>query len=159
MFGNSQAFRALSACVSALAETADHQPARVPYRDSKLTWLLRDALGGGAPLGAGTRVTVVACCSGEDEQIESTIATLRFAQKCRHACVWLATVEGEATDAGRAARLLRQRPQFPAARLCTDSSSPLSTARSSAPPLAPGTLAASKALALQRGPEESDDSD
>jgi hypothetical protein len=54
------AHAALSRCL-AMAATEEAPP----YRDSKLTWLCRDALGGSlssAP-GGGARLTVLACCS------------------------------------------------------------------------------------------------
>ena len=54
------AHAALSRCLAMVV--AEEAP---PYRDSKLTWLCRDALGGSlssAP-GGGARLTVLACCS------------------------------------------------------------------------------------------------
>lgn len=83
----------------AAAEIDNPAPA-IPYRDSKLTWLLRDALGGGvAEAGdhiqtfaenrhGGMRTTVLACCATEPGALPATMNTLRFAQRCRHASVW-----------------------------------------------------------------------
>ena len=48
-------------------------PAVVPYRDSTLTWLLKDALGG------NSLTTLIATVSPSAEQAEQTQSTLRFA--------------------------------------------------------------------------------
>ena len=77
----------------------------MPYRDSKLTWLLRDALGGGSASGgaggsgggggggndgAGDeeedgRLAFLATCTVDEADIDDTIDTLRFASRCRYA--------------------------------------------------------------------------
>ena len=50
----------------------------MPYRDSKLTRLLQDSLGGNA------RTCVVACVSPHDSNIEETLNTLKYAQRARN---------------------------------------------------------------------------
>jgi hypothetical protein len=58
-----------------------HQPApphHVPYRDSKLTLLLRDALGGGR-----SRTVLVVCCSTARRDAAETLSSLRFASRAR----------------------------------------------------------------------------
>lgn len=92
---------ALNTCINALAEstafsstlpsTTNPNPQGVPYRDSKLTWLLRDALGGDAIGAARPMQTIfVACCGAEPGKLPHSINSLRFAQRCRQARVWVA---------------------------------------------------------------------
>ena len=50
----------------------------VPYRDSKLTRLLQDSLGG------NSRTCVVACVSPVDTNFEETLNTLKYAQRARN---------------------------------------------------------------------------
>lgn len=49
----------------------------VPYRDSKLTFALKDCLTGKA------RVLLLACVSGEQRDVAETASTLTFAASCR----------------------------------------------------------------------------
>eukprot|EP00892_Ulva_mutabilis_P001048 jgi/Ulvmu1/10944/UM007_0123.1 len=49
----------------------------VPYRDSKLTRVLQDALGGSA------RTVLIACVSAADESINETLSTLQYATRAR----------------------------------------------------------------------------
>lgn len=65
---------ALGNCISALTEK---KRTHVPYRDSKLTRLLQDSLGG------NTRTTVVACMSPMGSCAEESISTLGFADRAR----------------------------------------------------------------------------
>lgn len=48
--------------------------AHVPYRDSKLTRLLQDSLGGNA------RTSLIVCCSPCSSNLVETLSTLRFGQ-------------------------------------------------------------------------------
>lgn len=115
-----RSFTALTRCLAAMVDAAPTlgsdecrtpRAPTVPYRDSKLTWLLRDALGGGiAEAGVhlrafarnrngGMRTTLLACCATDTHALPATINTLRFAQRCRHASVWsLTTPEHEEAD-------------------------------------------------------------
>jgi len=52
--------------------------AHVPYRDSKLTRLLQDSLGG------NSRTIMVACVSPADSNSEESLNTLRYAQRARN---------------------------------------------------------------------------
>lgn len=45
----------------------------VPYRDSKLTWLLKDSLGGNA------KTVMIACITSSFLSCEETINTLKYA--------------------------------------------------------------------------------
>ena len=59
-----------------IRETNLHQ--HVPYRDSKLTRLLQDSLGG------NSRTILVACVSPADTNVEETMNTLRYAERARN---------------------------------------------------------------------------
>jgi kinesin family member 5 len=52
----------------------DGQP-HIPYRDSKLTMILMDALGG------NSRTTLVICCNPEHKHAPETLSTLRFGER------------------------------------------------------------------------------
>ncbi len=70
-----QSLSALGNCISALTEsTRSH----IPYRDSKLTRLLQDSLGG------NTFTTVIATLSPIAANAEDTLSTLHFADRARH---------------------------------------------------------------------------
>lgn len=73
---------ALAKVISALADNASRKDPRapklhVPYRDSKLTRLLQDSLGGNA------RTLLVACVSPADTSREETLGTLRYAERAK----------------------------------------------------------------------------
>lgn len=69
---------ALKSVFLALANTSEAtRPNHVPYRDSKLTELLRDSIGGSA------RTLMVACISPVGRDIEETKSTLMYAVKAR----------------------------------------------------------------------------
>lgn len=52
--------------------------AHIPYRDAKITRLLRDALGGNA------HTLIVACVSPSHHSVAETLSVLQFASKARH---------------------------------------------------------------------------
>ena len=52
-------------------------PAHVPFRDSVLTRLLQDSLGGNA------KTSIVVCVSPADEDVTETLSSLRFAARAR----------------------------------------------------------------------------
>ncbi|KII69422.1 Kinesin heavy chain [Thelohanellus kitauei] len=64
---------ALGNVISALAENKSH----VPYRDSKLTRILQESLGG------NSRTTIIICCSLSSINISETVSTLRFGQRAK----------------------------------------------------------------------------
>ena len=64
---------ALGNVINALCERLHH----VPYRDSKLTRLLQDSLGG------NSRTLMLACVSPGDADMEETLNTLKYANRAR----------------------------------------------------------------------------
>merc|ERR1719271_1528118 len=59
-------------CIKALVEEQPH----VPYYESRLTLLLRSALGG------NSRTAVVVCCHKEDAHADETLQALSFGERC-----------------------------------------------------------------------------
>lgn len=62
----------------ALVEVSQGQKRHVHYRDSKLTFLLRDSLGGSA------KTTIIATVSPAEKWFGETLSTLKFAQRAKH---------------------------------------------------------------------------
>ncbi|KAJ2835157.1 hypothetical protein GGI24_000026 [Coemansia furcata] len=84
-----QSLAALGKVISALAShTKHHSSEFVPYRDSVLTWLLKDSLGG------NSRTFMIATISPAD--FSETLSTLRYADRAKH-IVNQATVNEDAT--------------------------------------------------------------
>ena len=69
-----QSLSALGNVISALT-TKGHK--HIPYRDSILTFLLQDALGG------NTKTSLVVTCSSETYNYDETVSTLRFATRAK----------------------------------------------------------------------------
>lgn len=72
------------------------QGARVPYRESKLTKLLQDSLGGSA------LCLLIACCSPSAAAAEETLSTLSYASRAKNIC------NRPMVQASRAARCLAE---------------------------------------------------
>nr|AMS24236.1 kinesin 12-Ib protein [Marsilea vestita] len=68
---------ALGNVIKALLETSEGKLRHIPYRDSKLTYLLKDALGG------NSRCTLIANVSPSITNSEETLCTLKFAQRAK----------------------------------------------------------------------------
>ena len=74
----------LGKVVSALSELGQMQGcgkksnAHIPYRDSKLTRLLQQSLGG------NSRMVMIACISPAEPNAEESINTLRYAERTRN---------------------------------------------------------------------------
>ncbi|PON40489.1 Kinesin-like protein [Trema orientale] len=64
----------LGRVINALVEHLGH----IPYRDSKLTWLLRDSLGG------RTKTCIIATVSPAVHCLEETLSTLDYAHRAQH---------------------------------------------------------------------------
>jgi hypothetical protein len=67
----------LGLVISALTEKRPHMKRNPPYRESKLTRLLQDSLGG------NSRTIMIACCSPADFHADETVNTLRYATQAR----------------------------------------------------------------------------
>lgn len=67
----------LSALGNVISALAAGNGRHVPYRDSKLTRLLKDSLGGNA------RTLMIACVSPSNADAEETLSTLRYAARAR----------------------------------------------------------------------------
>jgi hypothetical protein len=61
----------LGMCLSRLAEAAEGKKGHIPFRDSQLTWILNDSLGG------NSRTAMLANISPADINFEETLSTLR----------------------------------------------------------------------------------
>jgi len=72
-----QSLSCLGNVISALAEQASGKQSRVPYRDSVLTKLLQNALGG------NSRTVMISAISPSSMNYEETISTLRFADRAK----------------------------------------------------------------------------
>merc|ERR1719282_942065 len=68
----------LSALGNVISALVDGKSKHIPYRDSKLTRLLEDSLGG------NTKTVMVACLSPADNNYEETISTLRYANRAKN---------------------------------------------------------------------------
>ena len=69
---------ALGNVIKSLVDVANGRERHVPFRDSKLTRLLQDSLGG------NSRTIMIACCSPADFNVEETVNTLRYATQARN---------------------------------------------------------------------------
>lgn len=75
----SQGLLALGNVICALGDDKRRWPGRhVPYRDSKLTRLLQDSLGG------NSKTVMIACISSADDVMEETLNTLKYASRARN---------------------------------------------------------------------------
>lgn len=76
--------------------------AHVPYRESKLTRLLQDSLGGNA------KTRVVAALSPASDCIDESVSTLRFADRAKQVMVFLRQNEAQAIDPKLVEKLQRE---------------------------------------------------
>eukprot|EP01022_Parablepharisma_sp_SALTPOND_P018698 TRINITY_DN3099_c0_g1_i1.p1 TRINITY_DN3099_c0_g1~~TRINITY_DN3099_c0_g1_i1.p1 ORF type:complete len:751 (-),score=98.93 TRINITY_DN3099_c0_g1_i1:1161-3413(-) len=68
---------ALGNCINILSDKGKSGTCFVPYRDSKLTRLLKDSLGG------NTRTAMIACIIPSSSSYDETINTLKYAERAR----------------------------------------------------------------------------
>ncbi|XP_060056865.1 kinesin-like protein KIF17 [Erinaceus europaeus] len=68
----------LSALGNVISALVDGRSKHIPYRDSKLTRLLQDSLGG------NTKTLMVACLSPADNNYDETLSTLRYANRAKN---------------------------------------------------------------------------
>merc|ERR1719392_648114 len=69
--------KSLSALGNVIAALADGNKSHIPYRDSKLTRILQESLGGNA------KTTVVICCSPASYNESETRSTLDFGKRAK----------------------------------------------------------------------------
>lgn len=67
----------LSALGNVISSLIDGRQAHIPYRDSKLTRILQDSLGG------NTKTVMIAAISPADYNYEETLSTLRYASRAK----------------------------------------------------------------------------
>ena len=67
----------LGQVISALTEEKNKKE-HIPYRDSKLTRILQDSLGG------NSRTTMIACVSPAESNYEETLSTIKYASRARN---------------------------------------------------------------------------
>ncbi|EFX76074.1 hypothetical protein DAPPUDRAFT_55475, partial [Daphnia pulex] len=72
-----QSLQCLGHCIHALAESSSAKNQRIPFRDSVLTKLLMNALGG------NSKTIMVASISPADIHYEETLSTLRYADRAK----------------------------------------------------------------------------
>ena len=75
-----QSLSALGNCINALTNA---KRSHVPFRDSKLTYLLKDSLGG------NTKTSLLVTCSPHAANSDETLSSLMFAQVCLRCCVYI----------------------------------------------------------------------
>lgn len=68
----------LSALGNVISALVDGKSTHVPYRDSKLTRLLQDSLGG------NSKTIMIACTSPASYNLEETVTTLRYANRAKN---------------------------------------------------------------------------
>ena len=93
----------LEQVVIALANSARH----VPYRNSVLTNILRDSIGGNC------RTCMIANISVSEESLKETLATCRFAQRCSQVRVDLSQLSSISTQKNEVPRILPSVPSIP----------------------------------------------
>lgn len=67
----------LTALGNVISSLVDAKSQHIPYRDSKLTRLLQDSLGG------NTKTVMIAAISPADYNYEETLSTLRYASRAK----------------------------------------------------------------------------
>lgn len=67
----------LSALGNVISSLVDGKTHHIPYRDSKLTRLLQDSLGG------NTKTIMIAAVSPADYNFDQTLSTLRYASRAK----------------------------------------------------------------------------
>ena len=67
----------LSALGNVISALVDGRHSHIPYRDSKLTRLLQDSLGG------NTKTVMIAAISPADYNLDETLSTLRYASRAK----------------------------------------------------------------------------
>jgi len=69
--------KSLSALGMVINSLTDGKSSHIPYRDSKLTRILQESLGG------NSRTTLIICCSPSSFNADETVSTLRFGERAK----------------------------------------------------------------------------
>ncbi|KAK0574301.1 hypothetical protein LWI29_021322 [Acer saccharum] len=69
---------ALGNVINALTCGSPGKTNHIPYRDSKLTWILQDALG------ENSRTALLCCCSPSSSNASESLSTLHFGTRAKH---------------------------------------------------------------------------
>ncbi|XP_009602453.1 kinesin-like protein KIN-1 [Nicotiana tomentosiformis] len=73
-----QSLTALGKVINAMTSSAPGKPTHIPYRDSKLTRILQDSLGG------YSQTALLCCCSPSPYNASESLSTLRFGARAKH---------------------------------------------------------------------------
>ncbi|KAH0784536.1 hypothetical protein KY290_004134 [Solanum tuberosum] len=73
-----QSLTALGKVINAMTSSTPGKPIHIPYRDSKLTRILQDALGG------CSQTALLCCCSPSPSNSSESLSTLRFGARAKH---------------------------------------------------------------------------
>jgi len=92
----------LGMCISSLAKKSMGKDAHVPYRDSKLTRLLQDSLGGNA------KTVLIATISPSRSNADESISTLKFADRAKQVMVRAVVNETRPVDYAMVQRLQKE---------------------------------------------------
>ena len=92
----------LGKCISALAKMKGQGTSHVPYRDSKLTRLLQDSIGG------NSRTYLIATLSPSLSNTDETISTLKFADRAKQVMVQIHVNETRPVDHEMVIKLQRE---------------------------------------------------
>uniref|UniRef100_H3HBI5 Kinesin-like protein n=1 Tax=Phytophthora ramorum TaxID=164328 RepID=H3HBI5_PHYRM len=96
----------LGRCIAALSSKSTGGAGHVPYRDSKLTRLLQDSLGG------NTKTKIIATLSPSLDCIEESISTLKFADRAKKVMVMVRVNEQREIDPAYVEKLQEELEQL-----------------------------------------------
>lgn len=92
----------LGKCISSLAQKSLGKDVHIPYRESKLTRLLQDSLGGNA------KTFLIATLSPARHSVEESISTLKFADRAKQVMVQAVINETRPVDHAMVQRLQKE---------------------------------------------------
>ncbi|KAG7381929.1 hypothetical protein PHYPSEUDO_005456 [Phytophthora pseudosyringae] len=96
----------LGRCIASLSSKSTGSSAHVPYRDSKLTRLLQDSLGG------NTKTKIIATLSPSLDCVEESISTLKFADRAKKVMVMVRVNEQREIDPAYVEKLQEELEQL-----------------------------------------------
>ncbi|KAK1944655.1 Kinesin-related protein 5 [Phytophthora citrophthora] len=96
----------LGRCIASLSSKSTGASSHVPYRDSKLTRLLQDSLGG------NTKTKIIATLSPSLDCVEESISTLKFADRAKKVMVMVRVNEQREIDPAYVEKLQEELEQL-----------------------------------------------